>query len=39
MDILSLMMTNYGLWFGWEGFQPLVQSVHRELSNLLEKAA
>jgi hypothetical protein len=33
---LSLMVTNCGLWFGWEGSQPSVQSVHHELSNLQE---
>jgi hypothetical protein len=38
-DIVSLMVPNHGLWFGWEGSQPLVQSVHCELSNLQEKAA
>jgi len=37
MDILSLMVPNRGLWFGWEASQPLIQSVHRELSNLQEK--
>jgi len=28
---LYLMVPNRGFWFAWEGSQPLVQSVHREL--------
>jgi hypothetical protein len=36
-DILFLMVPNCGLWFGREASQPLVQSVHRKLSNLQEK--
>jgi hypothetical protein len=38
-DNVSLMVPNHGLWFDWKGSQPLVQSVHRELSNLQEKIA
>jgi hypothetical protein len=36
-DILSLMVPNRGLWFGWDGSHLLIQSVHRELPNLQEK--
>jgi hypothetical protein len=36
MDILYLIVPNRGLWFGWNGSQPLVQSVHCELSYLQE---
>jgi hypothetical protein len=36
-DNVSLMVPNRGLWFDCKGSQPLVQSVHRELSNLQEK--
>jgi len=32
---LYLMVSNVDPWFGWEGSQPLVQSRHHELTNLL----
>jgi len=35
MDILYLIVPNRGIWFGWNGSQPLVQS---ELSNLQENS-
>jgi hypothetical protein len=34
MNILSLMVPNLSLWFGWERSQPLVQSRYGTLSNL-----
>jgi hypothetical protein len=36
---LSTHGGNFVLWFNWDPSQSLVQSMHRELSNLQEKAA
>ena len=35
--ILSTREKTFGPWFDWEGFQPLIQSRHHELSNLTVK--
>jgi len=37
INILPVMVPNRGLGFGLEASQPLIQSVHRALSNLQEK--